>query len=131
MSDDVVDTSSVLAVHLNEPGSDAIRELFEREPKCSISAVNLAEVVSYLAHHGWDEEGVRESLAPFPLTVVPFGAQDAWQCGLLRPLTRSAGLSLGDRACIALAMRLGLPVVTMDRAWATLDLPVTVVVARP
>ena len=101
------------------------------EPPCSISAVNYAEVVTHLANAGWTESAIRARLTIAPMRIVAFDEADAFACGMLRPLTRGAGLSLGDRACIALAMRLCLPAVTMDRAWATLDLPVTVVVARP
>jgi PIN domain nuclease of toxin-antitoxin system len=127
----VVDASAILAYHLNEPGTEVVGELLLNEPKCSMSTVNHSEVVARLAGLGWDESSIRESMAAIPLTIVPFDEEDAYACGLLRPITRSAGLSLGDRACIALAMRLKLPVVTMDHAWANLDLPVTVVVARP
>ena len=87
-----------------------------------ISAVNLAEVVTRLVDQGYDEEEAHEDLASFVLEVVPFDEELAYRAGLLRTVTRPAGLSLGDRACLALAERLDLPALTADRSWATLQL---------
>ncbi len=72
----------------------------------------------------------REALGAMPLTVVPFDEDLAYRAGLLRRVTRAAGLSLGDRACIALAQRTGAPVLTADRAWAALSLPVDMHIVR-
>ena len=57
-------------------------------------------------------------------------AAQAWRAGLLRRKTQAHGLSLGDRACLALAEVLEVPAMTMDRAWAALDLEVEVIVPR-
>ncbi len=64
------------------------------------------------------------------LTIVDFNTELAYQAGLLSPLTKGAGLSLGDRACLALAQRLGLPALTADRAWKDLSLGIEVQVIR-
>ena len=96
----------------------------------AISAVNLCEVVAKLAEAGSVEADIRAVLATIPLEAVDFDVELAYRAGLLRPLTRHAGLSLGDRACLALAARLGLPALTGDRAWAALQLGVTVQVIR-
>jgi len=87
-----------------------------------ISAVNLAEVVTRMVDQGYDEEEAHADLASLALEVVPFDEELAYRTGLLRTATRSAGLSLGDRACLALAERLGLPALTADRSWAMLQL---------
>jgi PIN domain nuclease of toxin-antitoxin system len=62
--------------------------------------------------------------------TVDFTPEDAWRAGLLRRMTRGLGLSFGDRACLALGQRLGLPVLTADRLWASLDLDVEVILCR-
>jgi ribonuclease VapC len=63
--------------------------------------------------------------------VLPFTREDALEVARLRALTRAYGLSFGDRACLALARRLGLPALTAERAWAELDLGIPVEVLRP
>jgi PIN domain nuclease of toxin-antitoxin system len=73
---------------------------------------------------------IRELIASLRLDLYDLGGDDALATGLLRPVTRSFGLSLGDRACLALAQRLRLPVVTADRAWANLALGVTIQLVR-
>jgi PIN domain nuclease of toxin-antitoxin system len=95
-----------------------------------ISTVNVAEVVDRLALTGEPEQSIRTVLDWLALELVPFDQEQAIQTGLLRPLTKMAGLSLGDRACIALARQTGLPVVTADRIWASLQLGVTVHLIR-
>ena len=62
--------------------------------------------------------------------VVPFDARQAIIASDLRPSTRHLGLSLGDRACLALANSLGAPVMTADRAWAALDVGISITVIR-
>jgi ribonuclease VapC len=90
----------------------------------AISAVNWAEVLSRLGELGMDPtvEGRRlTKLARGRLTIVPFDADHAEEAARLRPLTRHLGLSLGDRACLALGFALSLPVLAADRSWSQLD----------
>lgn len=101
-----------------------------------MSAVNWAEVLSKEADAGEDPDAIpaqleREGLLADALRIVPLTAADGPAIARLRPATREHGLGLGDRACLALAERLGLPALTMDRTWAKLDLGVTVELARP
>ncbi len=96
----------------------------------AISAVNLAEVVTQLSDRGMPRDNVYSVLDGFRLEVVPFDEPLAYETGFLRPATRSAGLSLGDRACLALGLQRRLPVLTTERAWAALGLPVDVRVLR-
>ena len=88
----------------------------------AMSTVNLSEVTAKLTEHGLSEEDVRGAIGIYRLAWVPFDEEAAVAAGLLRSATRSAGLSLGDRACLALGRERNLPVLTTDRAWSGLDL---------
>ncbi|MBI5419505.1 MAG: type II toxin-antitoxin system VapC family toxin [Deltaproteobacteria bacterium] len=82
-----------------------------------ISSVNWSEVVQKsIARNVWDES-IRADLEALGLSILPFTREDAEGAARLWQRTRTRGLSLGDRACLALGLRLGLPVVTTDRAW--------------
>lgn len=128
MSEWVLDASAVLAVLQQEPGQERVAEALDEG--AAISAVNLSEVVAKLAAARAPEAGIRAKIAELRMDVSPFDADAAFAAGLLIPLTRAAGLSLGDRACIALGQRRGLPVLTADAAWAGLDLGVEITVLR-
>ena len=127
MADWVLDASAVLAVVLTEPGGDIVRPLMADS---LLSAVNLAEVTTRLLDLGFPSARIDSRLARLRFTVVPFDEVLALSAGLLRAQTRHLGLSVGDRACLALAQREGLPVLTGDRAWAKLDVGVQVVLIR-
>ncbi len=111
----VLDSSAILAFLFDEPGSDIVIP-YLGDSTCS--AVNLAEVATKLIERGHSPEGAAALLAGLPVTSNPFVADDALTVGILRPATRKVGLSLGDRCCLALGLRLDLPVVTTDRKWA-------------
>lgn len=130
MSSAVLDASAVLALLRKETGHELVEDYAARG--AAISAVNVAEVAAKLADGGMPEQVVRETIRALGLEVIDFDREQAYQCGLLRPLTRSADLSLGDRACLALGLHLGLAVLTTDRAWAALSLgfPITITVIR-
>lgn len=123
----VVDASAVLAVVFEERGRDSVAGAL---PGASISAVNLAEVMTKMLDRGLEPEQIDRQLKALSLAVAAFDRNLAMQAALLRKATRHKGLSLGDRACLALAMREGLPVMTADTAWSDLDLPVEVVLIR-
>lgn len=124
----ILDSSVLLALIFDEPGADrAARLLADGARLC---AVNLAEVASKLDEIGYSPEDMAETLAPFAAVAEPFGARHAIAAGRLRRATRSAGLSLGDRACLALAEAEGAVAVTADRAWAGLDVDIEVQVIR-
>lgn len=93
-----------------------------------MSAVNLAEVTSVLADRGVPDTDIRFTVAAPGVTAVPFDEDGAMHAGPLRPLTKAHGLSLG--ACLALARRPAAPMLTADRAWATLDLNIEVLLIR-
>ena len=123
----VLDSSAVLTVINGEAGAERVEDVLMGG---SISAANFSEVLSKLVDKGRDDGDAVAMLDALPLTVLPLDAAQARRAGLLRRQTRKLGLSLGDRACLALAVELGLPVVTADRAWAELDLGIEVAVVR-
>jgi ribonuclease VapC len=124
MADIVLDSSAVLAHLRREPGGPRAAERFGGGAIC---AVNWTEVVQKLVDDLVADEAIREALDSLSVVIVSFDADLAGAAGRLRRTTRHLGLSLGDHACLALALREGLPVLTADRAWAELDLGVEVV----
>jgi PIN domain nuclease of toxin-antitoxin system len=115
----VLDTSALLALLQNEPGAGAVAEAL---PHAIMSAVNLSEVVAKLTERGVPAKDLREALDGLAIDIRAFDEHDAYLAGALRTETRDLGLSFGNRACLALAMKLGMPALTADRAWASLAL---------
>ena len=127
MADVVLDASVVLAAILGEPGQEAVLALRET---ALVSAVNVAETRSRLADHGLDRAAIDASMALIDIRVVDFDAEQAALSADFRPATRPVGLSLGDRACLALARQKGAIALTADRAWAGVDVAVDIRVVR-
>lgn len=99
-------------------------------PESCMSAVNLGEIVAKMSDLGMDRALIAQVLDPLQLHVVPFDAALAHASGMLRQSTRGLGLSLGDRACLALAARLGATALTTDKAWSTLQGIASIALAR-
>ncbi len=112
----ILDASALLALLKDETGAAKVASVIE---KARISAVNLAEVVSFYIHLGMPADKVDEMLAPLPLDIVPADAELARRAGQMRAETAEAGLSLGDRFCLALAARAQATALTADRRWLT------------
>jgi PIN domain nuclease of toxin-antitoxin system len=125
--DIVADASAILAALKNEPFSNVDARLLVG---ATVSAVNVCEVLSKLHDDGLNEEQAQAAVAVMDLRVVPFDGLQARTAARLRSMTRHAGLSLGDRACLALADRLGYPVVTADRVWASLEVGIEIIMIR-
>jgi PIN domain nuclease of toxin-antitoxin system len=127
MSDVVLDASAMLAVLNGEPGAD---EVWDHLPGARLSAVNAAEVAAKLVDGGIDAEEAGQTLTRLGARIAPFEEADVVPAAHIRAATRSAGLSLGDRACLALARRLGLPALTADRQWRDIQVDVEVRLIR-
>ena len=124
----VLNASAVLAFLGDEPGAQEVGPVF---PSAVVSSVTLAEVATKLVERGVESHRVLAGLRAAGVGVVEFTAADAMVAGELRSSTRHRGLSLGDRCCLALALRTGAPrVLTTDRAWGDLDLPLRIEVLR-
>lgn len=123
----VLDTSAIIAVINNEPGAERVLLVSDG---ASVSTLIVAEVASWLAVRDVHEDEVHRTIADFKLVVQPFHQAQAITTGLLVAKTRRRGLSLADRACLALAMELGMPVLTGDRVWRDLDIGVEVQLFR-
>ena len=127
MSRHVLDASALLAILNQESGAE---QWTDAVVDGVMSAVNLSEVIARLADTAMPEEDIRNVIEPLDLEVAPFDSHQAWTAGLLRSATKAAGLSLGDRACLALGRTMKLPVLTADQAWKSLRVGVQVKLLR-
>ncbi|WP_127585680.1 type II toxin-antitoxin system VapC family toxin [Paenibacillus koleovorans] len=118
----VMDASAILAWMNNENGSEQVAELLLKG--AAVSTVNVTEVMAKQSETGVSSSKTMSYLGLVGIEMMDFNTEDALIAADLRQHTRSYGLSLGDRACLALGIRLQLPVVTADRAWADLVLGV-------
>lgn len=102
---------------LAEPGADRASQ---RGPGATISAVNMSEVIAKLLERGASEQAISDALRHLDLKVIAFDEVQAFATARLGTTTRALGLSLADRACLALGQALRAPIVTADRAWAAI-----------
>lgn len=128
MSKVVLDASAMLAVLNGEPGADKLTPELLSSAVCS--TVNLAEVHSKLVSEGGDPDEAWEDASAPVREAVPFTAEQAKIAGTLVRHTRALGLSLGDRACLALGLALKAPVYTADRSWKSLKIAARIHVIR-
>ena len=123
----VLDASALLAYLKDEPGSTVVDRVLA---EAVMSNVNWAEVVQKSIAAGVTVDGMLDDFQSLGLMVEPFTSEDGEMAGRLWEQTRQAGLFLGDRACLSLGLRLGVPVLTSDRAWAALTLALDVQMIR-
>jgi ribonuclease VapC len=116
----VFDSSAILAIYYNEPGKKKVRSLLDSSEPL-ISSVNLCEVFTKLLEDGLHGDAIVESFNALEIEVVDFNVDHALKAAELRSVTRHLGLSLGDRACIALAIHEKTAAVTADKSWAELS----------
>ncbi len=127
MSNIVLDASALLALVNQEQGHTIVAQML---PIALVSAVNLSELVAKLTDREMPEGEIQEILVELNLQVIPFDEKQGALTGHLRPVTKHLGLSLGDRACLALGLHTNYPVVTADRAWAKLTIGLEIQVIR-
>lgn len=123
----ILDASALIALIYQEKGHDIVAKYLAES---TISTVNLSEVTAYLIKNGVSPKEVIALLTDLSLHIVEFSESQALLAGELITLTAAKGLSLGDRACLALAIEKKQPVLTADKAWATLDLGVRIILIR-
>lgn len=119
----VLDASALLAFLQNEQGHEQVEIVL---PEAVISSVNWAEVMQKSIAAGVDIEGLREDLEALGLTILPFTAEEAEISARLWQQTRQTGLSLGDRACLSLGIRLETRVMTADQIWTKMRFSIIV-----
>ncbi len=123
----VLDASALLAFLHEEPGGELVSPVLEG---ARVSAVNWSEVLQKSLQRRVDVEGMRQEFTDVGVIFEPFTPEQAETAARLFTQTRNHGLSLADRACLALAMDKGLPTMTADRAWAAIELDVEIEVIR-
>ena len=123
----VLDASAILAFLKDEIGADVVASVL---PNSVISTVNLSEVCSKLIDYGLPHDEIAQVLAEFVPIIQPFDLNQALKAGHLRAMARRKGLSLGDRACLALAGTTGRIALTADRIWSELDLDISIELIR-
>ena len=123
----VLDASALLALIALETGWEKVADCLAH---ACISAVNLSEVAAKLAERGAPSDQIESRLAQYELDIIPFDEHIAYQAAFLRPTTRVLGLSFGDRACLATGMHMHTPILTAERIWRKLKLPIKVQLIR-
>ena len=119
MSQVVLDASAVLAVVQKEPGAAVVARAL---PYAAMSAVNLAEVTSWLYDNQWSTPEIEVFLDDLSIRELPFDSRAALLTGKFRTMTKSIGLGLGDRACLATGYIEQCPILTADQAWLSLNM---------
>lgn len=129
MSRAVLDASAVIALLKGERGGASVKKVIA---DAVIGVVNHAEIVSHFVRIGASEDDIQAMLRALPMTVIAADEALGWEAAAMLSRTSKAGLSLGDRFCLALAKRLGVPAFTADRLWKEIaaDCDVSVVVIR-
>ncbi|OQX09674.1 MAG: hypothetical protein BWK73_22175 [Thiothrix lacustris] len=122
-----MDTSALLALLFAETGAEQVANVL---PDALMSTVNLSETLGFYVRKGASLEEIASRLAELPIVWLPFSSEQAAIAAGLLPLTKQYGLSLGDRACIALAIEKNMPIYTADRVWGELSLPIPVIKIR-
>ncbi len=122
-----LDASALLAFLFRESGHERVAAYIN--DSC-MSAVNLSEVIGRFARDGHNAQTALRKITATNIEIVPFSANQAALSAAFLPQTRSLGLSLADRACLALAFSRGIPALTADQTWQQSDVGVEIIVIR-
>lgn len=128
MNENVLDASAMLAIIQHEKGADYMTD--EIMANAVMSTVNLAEVQSKLVKNGYDPKYAWLDSTSMLQSEEPFTSDQARIAGDLMAQTANYGLSLGDRACLALAISLNAPIYTTEKLWQKLKLGIKIHVIR-
>ncbi len=123
MTEAVLDASALIAFIRNEPGAEKVAAVLTAS---CISAVNLEETISKMIHYGKPLEDVSYQIERLRIPVIPFDGEQARMSASLCKVTRPSGLSLGDRACLSLALKLHVPALTTESEWLKVNVGVRV-----
>jgi PIN domain nuclease of toxin-antitoxin system len=122
-----LDASALLAFLLRERGHQKVREVLGES---CMSTVNFSEVLGCFGRAGHDVPLIAKNLLAMPVELVEFTTEHATIAAGLTQMTRAAGLSLGDCACLALARERRIPAMTADQAWSRLQLGIEIQTVR-
>jgi PIN domain nuclease of toxin-antitoxin system len=123
----VLDASALLAFLFRERGHRTVENVIT---DCCIGSVNLSEVLGRFSRDGHDPHETYRRIEASAVEIVPFVGEHAVLAAALVPQTQSLGLSLGDRACLALSISRNCPGLTADRVWSELELPIDIIQIR-
>jgi len=123
----VLDASALLCLLFNEPGAGRVEALLSR---ALVSVANYHEVLAMLVDRGVDPGEARMMLGQLDIEIIAADRDQADVGGALRSITREAGLSLGDRCCLALAQVRHATAVTCNPAWSALSVGIEIEVVR-
>lgn len=124
----VLDSSALIASFLQEKGCEKVDSAIASG--AAVSAVNLAEVYGKVVYEGWNLQQAISNIKALGLVILSFEEDEAKISAELYPVGKSLGLSLGDRACLGLGLKLGLPVLTADKTWSKLNLGIDIHILR-
>lgn len=125
----VLDASAILAIMFREQGTEIVEQYLDSS-ETLVSSINVSEVFAKQLELNIPIEQTIVFLGLLGIEIVDFNKESAIQAATLRKLTREWGLSLGDRACLALGQQFSCPVITADRAWGNMGLGIEVIVIR-
>ncbi|MBZ5626475.1 MAG: type II toxin-antitoxin system VapC family toxin [Acidobacteriia bacterium] len=123
----ILDTSALIALVHHEPGWETVQRVLGNSAVC---AIHLTEAITKLIRKGGEPRLVERYLRALPMPVLPWNEELAWESRDLAPLAWTHGISLADRACLAMARHLDAIAMTGDAGWANLDLNVRVALFR-
>jgi PIN domain nuclease of toxin-antitoxin system len=122
-----LDASALLAFLYRETGHETVAQYIGDSV---LSTINLSEVLARFVRDGHSAEAVLHKIQSTTIKIVPFSARQAVLAANMTPVTRPFGLSMADRACLALAMEHNIAALSADTMWNTVPLAVDIILIR-